>query len=125
MNMGSTEMQEMNSADCEDENCVKDYSACHWTAQAELGVGIVIIILGVLLLVLKAEGTKLGLLIAISVNGIYALAIPTVLIGVCESTHMRCHSLTKPALVITSIILLLICVIRIFIDVKNKDTAHE
>lgn len=73
---------------------------CHWTARAELGTGLVIALLGLLMLIFRSAQIKLGLSIALGLNGILALLIPTVLIGVCGNVKMTCRSLTLPALVI-------------------------
>jgi hypothetical protein len=73
---------------------------CHWTAQAELGVGIIIAILGLLSVLIESQQVRLGLSIAIFLNGIFALLIPSVLIGVCPGAHMHCRTLSLPALVI-------------------------
>lgn len=73
---------------------------CHWTARAELGTGLVIALLGLLLLIFRSVQVRIGLSIALGLNGILALLIPTVLIGVCGNVKMTCRSLTLPVLVI-------------------------
>ena len=75
---------------------------CHWTARAELGVGLLIALEGFLLILFGSRQIRFGLNAAIGLNGILALLFPTVLIGVCGSTRMNCRSLTFPALVIIS-----------------------
>ena len=75
---------------------------CHWTAQAELGTGILIGLLGLLLMIFKSGQTRLGLNLSAILNGILALLIPTALIGVCGGVHMSCRALTLPALIILS-----------------------
>lgn len=75
---------------------------CHWTARVELGIGILIVLTGVLLILLRAARIRLGLSISLVLNGILALLIPTVLIGVCGGVHMSCRSLTLPALTVIS-----------------------
>jgi hypothetical protein len=75
---------------------------CHWTARAELGVGLLIALEGFLLILFGSRQIRFGLNAAIGLNGILALLFPTVLIGVCSSTRMNCRSLTLPALVIIS-----------------------
>ena len=73
---------------------------CFWTARAELGVGIVIVLLGILLLATASVPVRQGLNISLILLGVLALLIPTGLIGVCKSIHMSCHSLMSPALAI-------------------------
>jgi hypothetical protein len=75
---------------------------CHWTAMAEIGAGLLIALLGVFLLIFRSGLIRLGLSLALILNGILALLIPTVLIGVCGSLHMNCRSLALPTLTILS-----------------------
>lgn len=64
--------------------------ACHYTAQAALGIGIVIVALGIVGL-LVSDQTRAGLDLANAVLGVLTIAVPTVLIGVCKGAMMRCH----------------------------------
>jgi len=73
---------------------------CFYTARAELGVGILIAVIGIALFFLSNRGTRNGLNIALIPAGILTALIPTVLIGVCGGEHMPCHKLTLPALVL-------------------------
>ncbi len=75
---------------------------CHWTAQAEIGVGGLIALLGALLIIFRTAQIRLGISLGIASGGILALLVPTVLIGVCGNVHMVCHSLALPALSILS-----------------------
>lgn len=75
---------------------------CHWTATAELGVGVLIAFEGFLLTLFDSRQTRFGLNAAIGLSGILSLLFPTILIGVCSSTRMNCRSLTLPALIIFS-----------------------
>jgi len=75
---------------------------CHWTANVELGIGIIIALLGAFIIIFQSVQIRIGFNIAIALNGILALLIPTTLIGVCDGVHMHCHSLTQPVLVILS-----------------------
>ena len=83
---------------------------CHWTANAELGIGILIALFGALLIVIQSVQIRIGINIAIALNGVLALLIPTALIGVCDGVHMHCHSLTQPILVILSSVVIIAAV---------------
>jgi hypothetical protein len=80
---------------------------CHWTAQAELGIGFVIVVLGILLIVFSSGLVRLGLSLSLVPVGILALLIPNTLIGICDNVHMNCHAETLPALTILSGILII------------------
>jgi hypothetical protein len=71
---------------------------CHWTAQAELGIGLGIAVLGVLSLVFASKEVRLGLSIAVLLNGILSLLVETALIGMCANPAEPCRLLTQPAL---------------------------
>ncbi len=80
------------------------WAKCHWTGQAELGIGLFIIVLGLFLLIFSSKQTRLGLCIAIALAGILALLFPTVLIGGCAMKDMACQRVSFPALIIIGLI---------------------
>ncbi len=99
---------------------------CFWTARAELGVGFSISILGLLSIISGNPKFRLGLTAAILLNGILALLFPSVLIGVCGSTHMNCRALTLPALFILSSLIVTASVIQAaYLRYTNKEGTEE
>jgi hypothetical protein len=84
------------------------FMKCFWTRRAELGIGIIIAVLGVLSILFKPA--RLG--IAVFLNGVLALLIPAILIGVCDHAHASCRVLALPSLLILSAILIAIAVIN-------------
>lgn len=80
--------------------------ACHYTAVTELYVGIGIAAIGGLLIALKKKLVRAWLAVLLGIAGVFALLVPTVLVGVCGSTKMGCHALTLPALIIVSAIVI-------------------
>jgi len=97
---------------------------CHWTARAEIGIGLLIVALGACMIVFIDPKTHLGLLIGVFMASIIALAIPNFLIGGCSSLAMRCRKLAFPALTVESIILLVFSVIRLTIIAMQKPVAE-
>lgn len=85
---------------------------CFWTARAELGAGILISLLGLFAALTDSIRIRIGLTAAVLLNGILALLLPTVLIGVCGSTRMGCRALSLPALSILSGLLIAIAIIN-------------
>lgn len=73
---------------------------CFWTARMELGLGIVMLILGILLAVSRSEQFRLGISLSLLLNAILSLLVPTALIGVCGGAHMVCRTAALPALTI-------------------------
>ena len=79
---------------------------CHWTAQAEIGIGIIIFLLGISLVIFKDIRIRLGLSIGIFLSGVYALLLPHMLIGGCIMPSMPCHTTAFPAITVICIVLL-------------------
>jgi hypothetical protein len=82
------------------------YMKCHWSAQAEIGVGALIAALGIALVVFAKPETRLGLSIGIFLAGALALLIPHALIGGCPMHTMACRKVAFPAITVMSILLL-------------------
>ena len=95
------------------------HMSCYFTARAELGLGIVISILGLLAAIPKTQGYRAGINIAVVLNSILVSLIPNFLIGVCSGEHMHCRAVTLPALNILSIALIIITV-GSFIQLKSN-----
>ena len=91
--------------------------ACHYTAQAALGIGIVIVALGIVGLFVSDQ-TRAGLDLANAV-----LAVPTVLIGVCKGAMMRCHMVTLPTLIVLGVLLAVLAAIAAYLDLKPAKRA--
>jgi hypothetical protein len=81
---------------------------CYWTGRAELGIGILIIILGILNIVVSSTKVRLGLNLALIFAGIISALIPTWLIGVCSMPTMKCHAVAAPSIISLSILLTLL-----------------
>jgi hypothetical protein len=80
---------------------------CHWSVQAEIGIGALISALGIALLIFKSKDTRTGLSIGVFLSAILALLIPHVLIGGCPMPTMPCQAVTFPSLTVLSILLLI------------------
>jgi hypothetical protein len=95
--------------------------ACHWTARAEIGIGAVIALLGVLSLLVKSDGIRTGLGISILANGVLVLLIPTVLIPVSNMATMTCRTHALPALTATSVILIILSLAYIYVINRKEE----
>jgi hypothetical protein len=93
---------------------------CHWSAQAEIGIGLLIVALGACMMVFTDPQTHLGLAIGTFFASIIALAVPNFLIGGCDSLAMRCRRIAFPALTAESIVLLIFSAVLITIIVMQK-----
>jgi hypothetical protein len=93
---------------------------CHWSAQAEIGMGLLIVALGACMIVFTDPKTHLGLGIGAFLASIIAFAVPNFLIGGCGSLAMKCRKVAFPALTAESVVLLVFSAIIITIIVMQK-----
>jgi hypothetical protein len=93
---------------------------CHWSAQAEIGVGALIAALGIGLAVFANPKTRLGLSIGIFLSGVLALLIPHGLIGGCAMHSMACRKIAFPAITVISILLLIGSALNTFYLARKK-----
>ncbi|MDR2178011.1 MAG: DUF4418 family protein [Treponema sp.] len=94
---------------------------CHWSAQAEIGVGALIAILGIALTVFANHNIRLGLTIGIFLSGALALLVPHGLIGGCAMHSMACRKIAFPAITVISILLLTGSALNAFYLARKKE----
>ncbi|MDR0645379.1 MAG: DUF4418 family protein [Treponema sp.] len=98
------------------------YMRCHWTAQAEIGIGgPLIAALGIALIVFADPKIRLGLTIGVFLSGVLALLIPHALIGGCPGHLMPCRKITFPALTVISILLLIMAAVNVLYLARKKE----
>ncbi|MBZ9634749.1 DUF4418 family protein [Clostridium sp. FP1] len=73
---------------------------CWWSAQAEISIGIMLIVAGITILSFKSEEIQFGICIMTTALGVMAILIPSVLIGGCMKKTMMCQSMTFPCIYI-------------------------
>jgi hypothetical protein len=95
---------------------------CHWSAQAEIGVGAVIAALGIALIFFTNPKIRLGLTIGIFLSAVLALLVPHVLIGGCDMHTMPCRKITFPSITIISILLLIGAALNTFYLARKPHT---
>jgi hypothetical protein len=99
------------------------FPLCHWTAQAELGMGMLIAALGICLIVFTDPKTQIGLTIGILFASIMVLGIPHALIGGCKVSTMACRKVAFPALTVIGIILLVYSIFIVVYSEMKKPSA--
>ncbi|MDR0983803.1 MAG: DUF4418 family protein [Ruminococcus sp.] len=100
----------------------KKHMKCWYTGRWEIGVGSAISVFGLLFIFLKKKKIRITLSIVTFLSGIFALLIPTVLVGVCGNKHMDCHAIALPALVIfSSAVILTAAINTVFLFRTNAE----
>ncbi|MGD0817621.1 MAG: DUF4418 family protein [Methanomassiliicoccales archaeon] len=96
--------------------------ACHYTAEAEIIVGSLVALLGLVLIIVNSAEAKIVVGIIGIASGIWTILVPTVLIGVCASDMMNCVKESKPALIALGAVTILVSLVLIML-VRKKDGA--
>jgi len=97
---------------------------CHWTAVAELVLGITLAVLGIELFFSRRKETRMALGILGVVLGVFVILIPTVLIGVCMSADMLCNSVMKPALILTGSLVAVVSLVVTIVSVRQDENSR-
>ncbi len=72
---------------------------CHWTAEGELATAVPMVGVGAMMAASRKKETLRNMGLMGMTLGIFAIMLPTRLIGVCATPSMLCHSVMKPSLV--------------------------
>lgn len=69
---------------------------CHWSARAEMVVGIPLIFVGVIMTFTHSKTGFLTLSVLGLVLGVLAITLPLYIIGTCSGPTMTCNTVMKP-----------------------------
>jgi hypothetical protein len=79
---------------------------CHWTALAEIGLAVPLLLIGIFDLTSKRKETLRTLNLIGVALGALVILFPTVLIGVCANASMPCNLIEKPVLLLSGILVM-------------------
>lgn len=107
--------------------CVSEKKmSCFYTGRAEVGLGLLIIILGIAYIIFKSSELRAG--ISLSIVGISALValFPLKITGLCKMSDMACRIGTLPGLVVIAIIIAAVSLVNfVFLVFLKKDKSNE
>ncbi len=92
--------------------------ACGYTARAEIGIGALIVLSGAVLLARQTWETRQTTGIFVMGLGAVAIALPTVLTGMCKIADHICRLTTQPMLEILGAI---VFIVGLFLFLKKDD----
>ena len=98
--------------------------ACYYTKQAEIGLGIFVLLNAAILILTNNSLIRLGISISQFISSLLVILYPAKLIGLCKMSEMQCSLKTYPALIITGVILAAISVGNI-IYIWRKTTKDD
>ena len=97
---------------------------CHWSALAEIVVGLPLFASGIMLLITKERKVKTTIGIMGIVLGLMAALIPTYLIGVCGMATMICRMVMLPAILLASGLVVVASVAVLIVAASHKEKAE-
>ena len=86
---------------------------CFWTGNAEIALGAMMIVTGLLLVVSRQKESRMLLGVVLGSLGVMVALLPTYLIGVCSTLDHPCHAGTQPALILLGVITIIVAIITI------------
>lgn len=77
---------------------------CLWTARAEIGLGILLLVVGIFLFISSKLESRRFLSILTLILGILIILLPIAFIGVCINPEMPCVVVMKPTLLLIGLV---------------------
>ncbi len=81
---------------------------CGYTARAELGVGSLLALSGIILLIAKTPQARRAVGVISTALGTFAILFPTVIIGMCANPTHPCREGTEPTLILLGAVTILV-----------------
>lgn len=96
------------------------YMTCHWAGNAITGLAAVLTVIAVLHLFVKSQA-KIGMDLAIIPTAFFTAILPKNVIGLCMMDNMQCQSLTRPATILFSILIIGIAILDLLLQKKISE----
>lgn len=89
------------------------WMTCHWAGKAVLAFAIVILVFSIIRFFFADSKIKIGLSIATIPTAILSALIPGVFINLCRMETMRCRAITRPSVIVISVLIVVIAIIDV------------
>lgn len=94
---------------------------CHWTGQAEVALAAPLVVTAGLLATSERKETVRTASIVAAVLGLFVIALPTLLIGVCSNPEMICNAIMKPSLILMGGMVTALSLYGVLQSVRHKE----
>ncbi len=94
--------------------------SCYYTSKAEIGIGVLIAILGLIYVFIENKDIRVGITIAQVLNSTLVLLFPLAITGLCKMHTMACRVKTLPALIVVSVILIIGFGLNLFYLIRRQ-----
>lgn len=95
------------------------FMACHWMGKSVMGAACILCVISLLHLILPKD-IKLGLGIAAIPTALIAVLLPNVIMGTCMMESMQCNSLSKPAVTVIGLVILIAAAVDVIILAADR-----
>ncbi|OPY30992.1 MAG: hypothetical protein A4E32_01974 [Methanomassiliicoccales archaeon PtaU1.Bin124] len=93
---------------------------CHYTAEAEIIIGSLVVLAAVPLVFLKRAESIIVIGLMEAALGVWTILVPTALLGLCKPSFMECQTIGGPALTLWGIITILLSIYLIMKGWRRK-----
>ena len=101
------------------------FMSCHWAQQTVFGLGCVMLVISFTHLGANSPRMKMGISLALLPVEIFTALVPNIVIKLCMSNTMRCHSIMRPSVVVLSLLMMIVTCADIFLCRKKEDAKNE
>ncbi len=101
------------------------FMRCHWAGRALLGSGIISAALSVVHLVINDVKARGSIALAQIFLGIYNISLVTFLIGLCKMETMQCVAVTKPSVIVLSVVIIAVGILGAVRNLKPGKVSDE
>ncbi len=95
------------------------WMVCHWAGNVASGLAIVMSTMALAHLLLGNPWAKIGIDVGLIPVSVLCMLVPGVLIGLCRTSTMRCHTAMRPADILFSGLIIAIALIDILVQKKR------
>ena len=96
---------------------------CLWTARASLAVGVPLAVMGALLFFSRRKETRRALAVLGALAGVFAILLPTVLIGHCANSDAVCSTTMTPIMISAGAVALAVSLIVLVANEWRTDMS--
>ena len=95
------------------------WMVCHWAEHVVTALGAVFAVLCVARFFFESK-TKLGISLSFVPLAVVTALVPGVIVNLCKMKEMNCHIVMRPAVIVTSILILIVSIVDFIILKKEK-----
>ena len=101
------------------------WMTCHWMAQAVFGLALAMTAINFMSMCFISRRIKIGLSVAVLPVALAAMAMPTLLIGVCHHADAHCVMITQPVVLVFSVLIMVLSLLNALMQFRHVQARQK